>query len=90
MNRIIENYINNLTKGKVLDFANQKNIKLSEDELNFTYNFIKKNYRTILSNPSLLNMDLYKNKYSKENFIKINKLIEEYYSRYHNIIKNVF
>ena len=90
MNKIIERYINNLTKDKVNEFAISKNIELDDNELDFTYNFIKKNYQTILSNPSLLNMNSYKNKFSSENFIKINKLIDEYYTKYHNIIKNVF
>ena len=82
--------MNNLSKEKVAEFATSKNINLSDTELDFTYQFIKKNYKTILSNPSLLNMDIYKNRFSSENFIKINKLIDEYYAKYHNIIKNVF
>ena len=82
--------MNNLSKEKVAEFATSKNINLSDTELDFTYQFIKKNYKTILSNPSLLNMDIYKNRFSSENFIKINKLIDEYYTKYHNIIKNVF
>ena len=90
MNMLIDRFMNNLTKEKVLEFANSKEVYLSEEELDFTYQFVKKNYKTILSNPSLLNMDLYKNKFSKENYIKINKIINEYYTKYHNIIKNAF
>ena len=90
MNLIIERFINNLDKEKVNSFAISKGINLSDEELDFTYEFVKKNYKTILSNPSLLNMDLYKNRFTNDNFIKINKLIDEYYTKYHNIIKNVF
>ncbi len=90
MNLIIERFINNLDKDKVNSFALSKNIILSDEELDFTYEFVKKNYKTILSNPSLLNMDLYKNRFTNDNFIKINKLIDEYYTKYHSIIKNVF
>jgi hypothetical protein len=90
MNLIIERFINNLDKEKVNSFALSKNIILSDEELDFTYEFVKKNYKTILSNPSLLNMDLYKNRFTNDNFIKINKLIDEYYTKYHSIIKNVF
>ena len=90
MNILIDRFMNNLSKEKVAEFATSKNINLSDTELDFTYQFIKKNYKTILSNPSLLNMDIYKNRFSSENFIKINKLIDEYYTKYHNIIKNVF
>ena len=90
MNKLIERFMNNLTKEKVQIFALSKNINLNEQELDFTYEFIKKNYQVILSNPSLLNMELYKNQFSNENFIKINKLINEYYTKYHNLIKNAF
>ena len=90
MNILIERFISNLTKEKVLEFANSKDVHLNDDELDFTYTFIKKNYKTILTNPSLLNMDLYKNKYSEENFTKINRIINEYYTKYHNVIKNIY
>ena len=90
MNILIDRFMNNLTKEKVLEFAISKNITLSEEELDFTYSFIKRNYKTILSNPTLLNTELYKSKYSSENYLKINKIIDEYYTKYHNIIKNVF
>ncbi len=82
--------MNNLTKEKILEFANSKNIFLNQEELDFTYIFIKKNYKTILNNPTLLNMDLYKDRFSEENFIKINGIINEYYTKYHNIIKTSF
>ncbi len=90
MNILIERFINNLTKEKVIDFTISKEVFLSEQELDFMYQFIKKNYKIILSNPSLLNMDLYKNKFSEENFIKIKKIINEYYTKYHNLIKNIY
>ena len=90
MNILIERFINNLTKEKVLDFAISKDINLNEQELDFVYKFITKNYKTILSNPTLLNMELYKNKFSEENFSKIKKLIDEYYTKYHNVIKNIY
>ena len=90
MNALIERFMNSLTKDQVLNFANSKEIFLNSEELEFAYTFIKKNYKNILSNPTLLNMDLYKNKFSKDNYLKINKLINEYYTKYHNIIKSTF
>ena len=72
----------NLNKEEVHKFANAKNIFLSEDELEFTYNFIKKNWENILGNPKLLDLDRYKNKFSEENFVKIKKLFNEYYQKY--------
>ena len=76
----------NLSFDQVKSFANQKNIILSEDELEFTYNFIKKNWETIIGNPNLLNLDRYKDYYSLENFNKIKKLFNEYVSKYRNFL----
>lgn len=86
MFNIIEKYISNLNKDDVNRFALKKNINLSNDELDFTYIFIKKNYKEILKNPSLFNMERYKEKYSRENYLKINNLFREYYSKYHKFI----
>ena len=82
MYSLIERYMNKITKEDVNSFALKKNIFLSEDELTFTYDFIKKNWDKILSNPNILNLNRYKEKYSEENFIKISELFKEYYSKY--------
>ena len=86
MFNIIERYINNLNKEQVNNFALNNNINLSGLELDFVYVFVKKNYKEILKNPSLLNIDRYKNKFSEENFIKIKKLFNEYSSKYSNYL----
>ena len=76
----------NLSIDQVNNFAMQKNISLSEDELKFTYNFIKKNWEQILGNPSLLNLEHYKDNFSQENFTKISKLCNEYLSKYKSFL----
>jgi len=86
MYNLIKRYMNNITKENVNNFAIKKNIILSESELDFTYDFIKKNWDQILSNPSMLNLERYKNIYSEENYQKINSLFKEYYSKYRNIL----
>lgn len=86
MFNIIERYINNMTKDDVNKFALSKNIELSESELNFTYEFIKKNYKNMLGNPKLFDLERYKNNYSKENFSKITKVYQEYLQRYSNYL----
>ena len=83
---LISRYMDKITKDDVYNFALKKNINLSEDELSFTYGFIKKNWNQILSNPNLLNLDRYKDKYTKENFSKIKTLFNEYYSKYHKFL----
>ena len=74
--------MNNLTINDVKQFAIKNDVFLSDEELNFTYNFVKKNWETILSNPNLLNLERYKDKFSEENFNKIQKLIKIYYQKY--------
>ena len=82
MFNIMERYINKLTKDDINNFAIKNNVNFNEHELDFTFNFIKKNYKEVLSNPDLLNLDKYKDNYSNENFIKIKKLFIEYLQKY--------
>ena len=86
MYSLIERYMNKITIDDINNFALKKNIYLSEDELSFTFEFIKKNWNQILSNPNSLNLERYKNKYSVENFNKIQVLFKEYYSKYHRFL----
>jgi len=86
MFNIIERYINKLTKDDVNNFALKKNINLSEEELNFTYNFVKKNYKEMLGNPKLFDIYRYQSNYSKENFNKIAKVYNEYFQIYSNYL----
>lgn len=86
MFNIIERFILRMTKEDIQNFAISKNIELSEEELNFTYDFVKKNYKTFLGNPKLFNIERYQNYYSKENFSKITKVYNEYAKRYANYL----
>ena len=82
MYNIIVRYINNMTKSDINNFALSKGINLEENELEFTYSFIKNNYQNFLKNPKLLDLERYKNKYTKENFDKISKVFQEYFQKY--------
>lgn len=86
MFNIIESYIKRLTKEDINRFALSKNISLDESELNFTYDFVKKNYKNILGNHQLFNIERYRNNYSKENFSKITKVYQEYMQKYANYL----
>jgi len=86
MYNIIKRYMQNITIDQVNNFAIAKNINLSEEELTFTYNFVKKNWEKVLGNPKLLQLDRYKEKFSEENFVKINKLFSEYSQKYRNYL----
>lgn len=78
MLNIIEPYINNITKNDINSFAIKNNINLSNNELEFIYNFIKTRYKEVLNNPNNFSLSKYKNNFSNENFVKINGLINHY------------
>ena len=63
------------------NFAIKKNIYLSSNELVFIYNFIKDNYLDIIDNPNNFDLKDYKDNFTKDNYEKINKLINEYKKR---------
>ena len=75
-----------MTKEDINNFAISKNIFLSSEELDFTYNFVKKNYKNFLQNPKVFNIERYKNNYSEENYPKIVKVFNEYYQKFANYL----
>ena len=86
MFNIIERYINKMTKEDINNFAKSKNINLSIQELDFTYDFVKKNYKNFFQNPKVFNIDRYKDHYTEENFSKITKVYQEYMQKYANYL----
>ncbi|MBE6155521.1 MAG: hypothetical protein E7164_02045 [Firmicutes bacterium] len=86
MFNIVDRYMKNLSINDVDTFAKKKSVNLSNEELEFTYTFIKKNYKEILQNPKLFNIDRYKSKYSPENFDKVKKVFTEYFSKYQRFL----
>lgn len=75
-----------ITIDDVNKFAISKNVYLSPDELNFVFDFIKKNWEQVIRNPQLLNLERYKDHFSTENFEKIKRLFLEYSARYSSLI----
>lgn len=86
MFNIVDRYMRNISIEDINNFAKKKNIDLSNEELDFTYSFVKKNYQEILKNPKLFNIDRYKHKYTEENFDKIKKVFNEYFSKYQRFL----
>lgn len=83
---IIERYINNLDISTLKTLAMKKNINLSDDELSFSYEFVKNNWKSILSNHGIFDIDKYKDNFSEENFIKIKNLIKESIIKYNKYL----
>lgn len=86
MYNLVKRYVSNLTKEQVNDFALKNDIVLSQEELEFVYAFVKKNWEMIFRNPNLLKLERYKDKFSEENFIKIQKLFVLYYQKYGHLL----
>jgi len=80
MMNIIDLYVSNLRKDDIMIFAKKNDINLSDSELDFIYNFIKNNYKEAIRNKDNFNLDEYKEKFSEENFYKIEKLLKKYIS----------
>lgn len=78
MINIIETFINNMRKEDIVKFAYKNNLKVTDHEIDFVYNFIKKNYHHILNNPSSFDLTLYKNEFSNENYLFIESLVNKY------------
>lgn len=86
MYNIIERYMNRLKKEDIHQFALSKNCHLSEKELDFTYLFIKKNWKEIIKNPRIFDINRYKSYYSEENFLKINQVYKEYFQKFGSLL----
>lgn len=86
MKNVIISYINNLRIDQVQSFANNNNVSLSKEELEFVYSFIKRNGPGLINNPDSLNISAYKNKFTNENFNKINNLLQKYKTKYQSLL----
>lgn len=82
MYNVINKYMNELTREK-LDLLSKKNdIYLSDEELEFSYVFLKKNWNIFLTNPAAFDISKYKSNYSTENFIKIKNIYLKSINKY--------
>lgn len=79
---IVKRYVDNMSIHDLNNMAISKGIGLSKVELEFSYEFIKKNWMNVLSNKGLFDIDKYKSKYSEENFNKIKSLYKEMLLKY--------
>jgi len=86
MNEIIKAFIEKLKKEDVNGFAINNEVYLSEDELNFTYLFVKEHGSELVKNPEMLDLSKYKNYYSEENFLKIERLLKKYLLKFQNYL----
>ena len=86
MYNIIERYMSMMKKEDIEKFALSKNCHLSNEELDFTYTFVKKNWKEVIKNPSIFDINRYKNHYSEENFEKIKQVYKEYFQKFGSLL----
>ena len=80
-----EMYINNMTMDQLNEMALGNGIKLSNNELEFSFDFIKNNWKEVLVNKDDFDLSIYKNKFSEENYKKILQLIDVLKDKYGNL-----
>lgn len=52
MEKMINSYVNKLTKNDIIKFADKNNITLTNDEIDIIFNTIKKDWQDLLHNPN--------------------------------------
>ena len=87
MHRIfIENYIKQIDKKSIYNFALQNNINLTEKDVNILYHYLHNNWQDLLSgNQERVFLDLSK-EIDEENFWMIKSLFKYYFDKYQNLL----
>lgn len=70
MEKMINSYVNKLTKNDIIKFALKNNIKLTDEEVNIIFDTIKKDWRELLHNPNQV-FDKLRNKVSPNTYNNI-------------------
>lgn len=81
MFQLVKNYVSKMTKEDVDKFARKHDIYLCEEEIDFLYRFVKKNYEALYVNP-YIDLSKYKNHFTDENYEKIMRVVTEYRAKY--------
>lgn len=85
MHKLIENYVQNIRKKDIYDFALKNDILLTEKEQDILYHYLQNNWEEILYGNSRDFVSL-ENQIDKEKFLKIKKLFNFYFNKYHNLL----
>lgn len=83
---IIENYIKQINKSDIYNFAVKNNITLSEKELDILYHYLKYNWQDLLYGNSRSVFSELESKFEKEKFLKIKELFDFYFDKYQDLL----
>lgn len=79
--RYVSNYINKLTKEEMILFLKKENIVLNNEETEFLFSYIKKNWKLIFDNQDKIFLDLKEN-LNITTYIKIEPILIFYKEKY--------
>lgn len=86
---LIQEYVNRLTISDIERFALKQGIILNKEELDIVYNYIKKNYKTIIyGNPKDILLEI-KSRVSPLTYNKIENLYERFKDKIDNFCKTI-
>ena len=80
--KIIENYINNISLNDITYFALKNNINLNDQELDYLYKTIKEKYKVLLSNNYEIVLNEAKKYLTIDNYKKIYNLFLDYRNKF--------
>lgn len=84
--KIIQRYVDMLTKEDIVKFASTQNEILTNNEVNFLYNIIKKEWKTVIFGDYQVILNQYKDNLSVDKWNKIENLILEYKEKYKSFL----
>lgn len=84
--KIIQRYVDMLTKEDIVKFASTQNEILTNNEVDFLYNIIKKEWKTVIFGDYQVILNQYKDNLSVDKWNKIEKLILEYKEKYKSFL----
>ena len=84
--KLIQRYVDMLTKEDIVKFASAQNETLTSNEVNFLYDVIKKEWKMIVFGDYRIILNQYKNNLPVDKWNKIENLIIEYKEKYKNFL----
>ena len=81
MFQLIKNYIDKMTIFDLDNIAKKNDIFFSKEELEYTYNFLKRNFEALYANPNL-DLSRIKSHFSEENYTKLQKKLFDFKTKY--------
>lgn len=87
MHRIlIENYIKQIKKTDIYNFAIKNNIQLTEKDVDILYHYLKNNWQEILYGNSRGVLSELETKFDADKFLKIKELFDFYFEKYQDLL----